>query len=244
MIIESPRHLVSLTEQRDEEIELVFQAFRDRMAFARNQPDVIHATIFKNVAAAAGASLEHTHSQLIGLPILPALVQEELRGAQQHFHQNGCCIYCQLIDQERQTGARLVGSSPHFVAFCPFASRCAFEMWVLPTEHASHFEEIPARRSLELGQFVRQCIARLEGTQSCTAYNYVIHSAPFDTRAVDHYHWHIEILPRIAKAAGFEWGTGFHINSVPPEDAAMALKNVNLPRLVQMAEDISTRKTS
>jgi UDPglucose--hexose-1-phosphate uridylyltransferase len=133
-----------------------------------------------------------------------------------------------MIRQEQHAALRFLDRTPHFIAFCPFASRFSYETWVLPTRHASHFEHTADERLSEMGQLVRRCIARIEAAAGRPAYNCVLHSSPFDTDDNDHYHWHMEILPRIAKTGGFEWGTGYHINSVPPEEAAFTLRNADL----------------
>jgi UDPglucose--hexose-1-phosphate uridylyltransferase len=244
VIIESPHHLVSMCDQCDEEVALVLGVYRDRLIAASGRPNVVHAIVFKNVGVAAGASLEHTHSQLLALPVVPATVAEEECGAQQYYQQHDRCIYCDLIEQEQRAESRVVGRSAHFVALCPFASRFAMETWILPAEHSSHFEQTRDAQLVELAQMVRQCLLRLQVALAGVAYNFVIHSAPFDTAALGHYHWHIEILPRIANAAGFEWGTGFHINSIPPEQAARTLRTVDLSCFIPTGEDVSTRKTS
>ena len=229
VFIESPRHVASMSQQTDEELELTFRAYRDRVQAAGQVVSVVHAMVFKNVRPAAGASLEHVHSHLTGLPIVPALVQEELDGVRRYGQQNDRCVFCDMIQQEQQATLRMLDRTSHFVAFCPFASRFAYETWILPIGHASHFQHVADDHLPELGRLVRRSVARLEKVLGQPAYNYVIHSAPFDMDCTDHYHWHIEILPRIAKAGGFEWGTGYFINSVPPEEAALALREVVPP---------------
>jgi UDPglucose--hexose-1-phosphate uridylyltransferase len=244
VVIESPRHVVTMSDLSPEEAALVFCAYRDRMQAFRQLPHIVHAMAFKNAGPAAGASLEHLHSHLTGLPIVPAVVQEQLTGAIQYHDQHHRCVYCDMIGQEEKVGQRVVDRSANFIALCPYASRFSYETWVLPIGHESHFDEIMLDRLSELGELMHRCIARIETLIGTPAYNYVVHSAPFDIRGMDHYHWHIEILPRIAKAGGFEWGTGFHINSVPPEDAASALRNVILSDLLRTGKDNSTGKTS
>ncbi len=244
VIIESPQHVVSMSDQRDDEVALVLGVYRDRLIAASGRPNVVHATVFKNVGVAAGASLEHTHSQLVALPMVPATILEEQCGAQHYYQQHDRCIYCDMIEQEQRAESRVVRRSAHFVALCPFASRFALETWILPAEHSSHFEQTRDAQLVELAQMVRQCLLRLQVALDGAAYNFIIHSAPFDTAVLRHYHWHIEILPRIANAAGFEWGTGFHINSIPPEQAARTLRTVDPSCLIPKAEDVLNRKTS
>ena len=182
--------------------------------------------LFKNVGAAGGASLEHTHSQFIVTPIVPISVWEEMTGALEFFNYRGRCIYCDMVQQELATEKRIVLDTPHFTAFCPYASRFPFETWIVPKTHSSHFENIPKPGVDDLGSVLRQVLNKLELALDSPAYNYIIHTAPFDHQELPHYHWHIEIIPRLTKVAGFEWGSGFYINPVPPEDAAAFLREV------------------
>ena len=187
---------------------------------------LVYGMIFKNVGAAAGASLEHTHSQLIVTPIVPVSVGEEIAGAHEFYDFRGRCVFCDMVNQELASEKRIVLDTPGFVAICPFASRFPFETWVLPKQHSSHYENIQKPAVDELARVMRQVIGRIETAVDRPAYNYILHTAPFDTSELPHYHWHIEIIPRLTNTAGFEWGTGFYINPVPPEEAAAFLREV------------------
>jgi UDPglucose--hexose-1-phosphate uridylyltransferase len=184
--------------------------------------------VFKNVGKVAGASLEHTHSQIIVLPTVPRTVGDEMRGAQQFYDYRGRCIFCDMVAQELDDGERVVLEGEQFVAFEPYASRFPFETWILPKRHASHVEEITRESVAELAYCLKASLQKLEKALNDPAYNYMIHTTPFDLGAVDHYHWHIEIIPRLTKVAGFEWGTGFYINPVPPESAAEFLRGTQV----------------
>jgi len=131
-----------------------------------------------------------------------------------------------MADQERATASRLVVDSAGFIAFCPFAARFPYETWIMPTVHSSHYETITAEACAELAEVMLSVLAKIDAALDRPAYNYIVHTAPFDTARSDHYHWHIEIIPRVTKTAGFEWGTGFYINPVPPEHAAQAMRRL------------------
>lgn len=227
VIIESPRHLASTADLTQPELEEVLWVYRDRLVDLRRDPRLVYGMIFKNVGAAAGASLEHTHSQLIVTPIVPINVWEEMTGALEFFNYRGRCVYCDMAGQELASEKRLVLDSPGFVAFCPFASRFPFETWILPKTHGSHFENIQKHGVEELARVLRQTIGKIEVALDRPAYHYIIHNSPFDTGELPHYHWHIEIIPRLTKPAGFEWGSGFYINPVAPEEAAAFLREVD-----------------
>ena len=189
----------------------------------------LHGTrLFKNVGSAAGATLEHTHSQLIVTPIVPVNVAEEMAGAEEFFNYRGRCIFCDMIHQELGSEKRLVLDTPNFIAFEPFASRFPFETWILPKQHNSHYENIQKIEVDELATVLKTILLKLEIALDRPAYNYIIHTSPLDNQALRHFHWHIEVIPRLTRVAGFEWGTGFYINPVPPEESATFLRNIEV----------------
>ena len=225
VIIESPKHHISMADLEESAIREVLWAYRDRLIDLRQDRRFVHGMIFKNVGAAAGASLEHTHSQLIVTPTIPIAVWEEMTGALEFHNYRGRCIYCDMIQQEIDTDSRVVLDTEHFIAFCPFASRFPFETWIVPKVHSSHFENIPKTSVDDLGTMLKTVLSKLETALERPPYNYIIHTAPFDHQDLLHYHWHIEIIPRLTKVAGFEWGSGFYINPMPPEHAAKFLRD-------------------
>ena len=154
-----------------------------------------------------------------------------MTGSLEFFNYRGRCIYCDMVQQELSVEKRIVHDSTHFTAFCPFASRFPFETWIVPKHHSSHFENIPKPGVDDLGHVLHQVLNKLEIALDKPAYNYIIHTAPFDMGELPHYHWHIEVIPRLTKVAGFEWGSGFYINPVPPEDAAGFLREVKVDEL-------------
>ena len=226
VVIESPRHLSTTTQLSTDALRDVFWIYRDRLVDLKKDSRLVYGTIFKNVGAAAGASLEHTHSQLIATPIVPINVTEELNGSQAYYQYRGRCVFCDMLHEELAFEKRIVFDSPGFVAFCPFAARFPFETWIVPTNHASHYETTSRDHCEELARVIKRVLGKIETALDRPAYNYIIHTAPFDTHALAHYHWHIEIIPRVTKTAGFEWGSGFYINPVPPEDAALFMQNL------------------
>jgi UDPglucose--hexose-1-phosphate uridylyltransferase len=228
VIIEAPKHVISTSDLSEEQIQEVLWVYRDRLVDLKKDARLVYGMIFKNVGPEAGASLEHTHSQLIVTPIVPISVWEEMTGSLEFYNFRGRCIYCDMIQQELATEKRIVLDSPGFVAFCPFASRFPFETWILPKAHSSHYENIQRNGIDELSGVMKHVITKIEAALDQPAYNYIIHTGPFDTQELGHYHWHIEIMPSLTKAAGFEWGTGFYINPVMPEEAAAFLREVEV----------------
>ena len=224
VLIESPRHLRWTSELDPATVGHIFRLYQQRLLAYARDPRIKSAQIFKNVGRAAGASLAHLHSQLLALPLISPVLELELAASQQSFAEQGECPFCRLIEQELAAGERVVDQTPGFVCLSAFAARVPYELWILPRQHGSHYEQASEASVAEFAGFVHQVISRLERTLPGTAYNYLIHSAPFDSQPLVHYHWHMEILPRSTTLAGFEWGTGLNINPIVPERAAARLR--------------------
>jgi len=224
VIIETPRHEVSLSGLSADETLNVILAYKHRLLDLKQDSRFVYGMLFKNVGQPAGASVEHTHSQLIVLPTVPKLVNEEMSGAKLFYDYRGRCLFCDIIRQQIQTNSRIVLKNDHYLSFNPYASRFPFETWILPLDHASHFENMPDEKLPKLAEILLETICRLESTLKSPSYNYILHTTPFNVDYSEYYHWHIEIIPRLTRIAGFEWGTDFYINPVPPEDAARYLR--------------------
>ena len=227
VIIEGPQHCVSITEMADPLIRDVLSMYRDRLLDLRKDARFSYGMVFKNSGVAAGATLEHSHSQLVVMPVVPRNVAVEMRCMREFMHYRDRCLICDMVAQELSQEARVVQRDEHFIAFAPFASRFPFEIWVTPRSHAAHFEDTSPDGLAALGSMLKACLAKLERALNMPPYNYIIHTAPFRRVEEDEFHWHIEIIPRIIHLAGFEWGTGFYINTVPPESAAQYLKDTD-----------------
>jgi UDPglucose--hexose-1-phosphate uridylyltransferase len=228
VIVECPHRETNLSRLPVGAIREVLWAYRDRLVDLKRDSRLVHGLIFKNKGAAAGASLDHSHSQLIVNPIVPIAIRDELAGSEAFFRYRGRNIFSDMIQQELATEERVVIDSPGFLVICPFASRFPFETWIIPKQHSSHFENVTRQGIEELGTVLKQTLRKHELALDDPAYNYVIHTAPFDVQDLPHYSWHIEIYPRITGVAGFEWGSGFYINSVAPEEAARALRAIDV----------------
>lgn len=224
VIIESPRHICSMSEQSADEIAHTLTIYRRRMCALRDEGRWKSVLIFKNVGAAAGASLEHVHSQLLALPMVPSDLAIEVNRCARYYAQKRTCLFCVLLARQFSRRTRLVLFDGQVSAICPYASRFAYETWFLPRKHASSFEAASDETLASVAWMLRSWVRSLERIIPQVSYNYYIHSAPFDTDCHDHYHWHIEAFPRIQRLAGFECGSGCFINSVGPDAAADRLR--------------------
>jgi UDPglucose--hexose-1-phosphate uridylyltransferase len=229
VIIETPDHQKTLAMLSPRQIEDVLWAYRDRILDLKKDRRFKYIMIFKNHGEAAGASLEHTHSQLIALPVVPKRVREETDGAKEYFRFKERCIFCDIIRQELESGVRVIADTPAFIAIAPFAPRFPFEIWIMPRVHQSAFEDSQRQEFEQLAVMLKDMLTRLDKVLDFPAYNYIIHTSPIPESPNEHYHWHLEIMPKLTKIAGFEWGTGFHINPTPPEESAKFLRDAAVP---------------
>ena len=224
VVIETPDHDRQLPDLPAEAMEEVLQAYIDRLQVLSRDPRFHYVLVFKNQGPEAGATLEHAHSQIIATPVVPRQVQEELNGAQQHYSAAQRCIFCDIVEQERG-GERWIHEEAGFVALSPYAARFPFETWILPVEHAAHFENLKSSDRAAVAGLLQLILRRLKSRVGNPPYNMAIHTAPCNEHnAHEYYHWHMEIMPKLTQPAGFEWGSGFHINPVSPEEAAATLR--------------------
>ncbi len=224
VVIEAPEHDAVIERLPASHFAEVLRAYCERIRDLAKDPRLEYVMVFKNHGDPAGASLEHTHSQLIATPIVPIMVEEELAGALQHFRIKQRCIWCDIVRQERRDGIRVVREEGGFVALAPFAPRFPFETWILPVAHRSSFEDTPGGEFLSLAGLIAKVLEGMTRHLGDPPYNFMLHSAPLRTPSLDHFHWHLEIIPKLTRVAGFEWGTGFFINPTPPEEAAEYLR--------------------
>lgn len=228
VIIETPDHQKQTADLSLPELEQVVAAFKGRSLDLRGDRRLKYTLIFKNFGLSAGASLEHTHSQLIALPIVPKRVLEELKGAERYFEFRERCPFCDMLQQELHDDERLIAENKSFIAFCPFVSSFPFEISILPKTHSSDFALITPEAIRDLVRLLKEVLLRMRSVLSDPSYNFIIHTAPIEPRERDEYHWRVELIPKLIKVAGFEWGTGFYINPTPPELAAKSLREISL----------------
>ncbi len=224
VLIETPDHYLDLGELSDVHVRDIFWAIKMRISDLQKDIRFKYILAFKNHGSAAGASLAHSHIQMIATPIIPKRVQEELEGAQKYYEYKERCIFCDIIRQELQADIRIVKANKYVVALEPFAARFPFETWVMPIHHYSRFEDISYDDTLELAKLMKEILHKIKTTLGNPPFNFILHTAPQQNHNYYEYHWHIEIIPKLTKVAGFEWGSGFYINHIPPEDAAKVLR--------------------
>ena len=226
VIVETPDHNRKLSQFSVAEMEQVLSAYRERILDLKRDMRFRYVMVFRNYGRAAGASVEHPHSQLIALPVIPTTIARELEGARAHWAHKERCVFCDIVQKERRDKARLVYDNGEHVVIAPYASRFPFETWIMPRTHRSSFESVDGPELKSLADALRTALHKLELGLDDPPYNITLHTSPFSVGEVTHYHYHIQIMPSLATPAGFEWGSGFHINSTPPEEAARFLRDV------------------
>ncbi|MHB1130836.1 MAG: galactose-1-phosphate uridylyltransferase [Chloroflexota bacterium] len=224
VIIASPRHVASAADLPLRQHELVLRAYRDRYLAHQREPGVEYVHIAMNYGREAGASRDHLHAQLFALPLVPPLVESELHNAGAYHAKYGECLLCAMAREELAAGERVVLENDRFVVFIPFAAQSPFELWLVPKGHEPRFEAQDSSGEALLAATLREVLVRLAGVLGDPPFNYWLHTAP-PRRPVDaYYHWHLELVPKLGIAAGFELGTDMMINVVCPEQAAALLR--------------------
>jgi UDPglucose--hexose-1-phosphate uridylyltransferase len=224
VIVDCPEHVASLADTAEDNVRGVFLAYRDRALDLKRDPRFEYIQLFKNQGEVAGGALEHSHTELIALPLVPHNLQMELKGAARYFEFRNRCVFCDIVRQELANRSRIVLEGAHVLVLAPFASRSPFELWVLPKRHASHFEAQPDEIYRDFAATLQTVLGRLDRALERPAYNFVLHTAPLRQGEIESFDWHLEIVPRLSRTGGFAVGTGFYLNPTPPEEAARFLR--------------------
>jgi len=228
VLIETPEHAQPLADQPLAQVVGLFAAAKERMLDLSRDLRLRSIVLFKNHGVAAGATLSHSHSQLIALPLVTPDLAEELRCAKEHFERKERCVFCDVLAQELEDRSRLVYQNEGFVALSPYAARSPFETWILPQKHRSNFETSDSRELEGLGEALKTVLRKLDVALEKPAYNFYLHTQPLREPLSGYYHWHLEVKPMLTQQAGFEWGSGVSINPTPPEEAAAFLRQTEV----------------
>ncbi|KAK4377266.1 hypothetical protein RND71_003562 [Anisodus tanguticus] len=225
VVIESPVHSVNLSDLSPVQVGEFLLASKKRIEQLRNCESIKYVQVFKNHGASAGASMSHSHTQIIALPIVPPTVSARLDSMMEYYKQTGKCSLCDI-----QPNEFLIDESAHFISLVPFAATFAFEIWIIPRDHSSHFHEIDSEKAIDLGGLLKLMLSKMSLQLNNPPFNLLIHTSPFqdDPSHAPSTHWFIQIAPHLSGVGGFEIATGCYINPVFPEDAAKILRDVRI----------------
>ncbi len=233
IIIESPEHSVRPEDKGLDQMIKVIRTYRERMLDLEKDPRLRYTLIYKNSGIEAGAIYSHPMSHLTSTPVIPKRVKEELDGAKEYFAYKERCIFCDIIREEIRIGSRIILETRHFISFCPYASKFPFESWIVPKRHSCTFQNIGMEEIEDMAFILSSILKKMRAVFPGLAFNYFIHSAPNRIPRKDHwhtlgedFHWHMEIMPRLLRTSGFEWGSGFYILPTSPEHASKWLREV------------------
>jgi UDPglucose--hexose-1-phosphate uridylyltransferase len=204
----------------------ILDSYQTRYLDLMNKKSVRYIEIFHNHGKKAGASISHPHSQLVAIPVVSPYIQLELTGSEEYYRSHKKCVFCDIVEWEIDYKKRVIFENEDFIVIAPFASRVAFEMWVIPKKHSPYFERISDEEKISGGQALHQAIRKIGKVLDEPDFNFYLHTAPCDGKDYPHYHWHIEILPKTSTWAGFELSTGIEISAMEPELAAEYLREV------------------
>lgn len=225
VIIESPEHDANIATVPLKQVEEIVNAYKDRYLDLKKDTRFKYMLLFKNHGRGSGASLSHPHSQLIATPMIPKHIMEELRDSYNYYSfTGGTCIYDEIVSTELEEKVRIVLENEYFITLSPYAPRFPFELWILPKRHDPYFEDMDDTERHYFAKILQETLSKYYKLLDNPPYNFYIHTAPCDGKDYRFYHWHLEITPRLTNPAGFERGTGFYINPMPPEEAARFLR--------------------
>lgn len=225
VIVETPQHDLDLTALSNGEILEVLQTYRARFAAAVSDSHVEHLVIFRNQGPRAHASLEHPHSQLVGLPFIPPLVEEVLERSRRYRTERTDMLLLDMARAEIESGSRLVLATEQLAAFVPFAAAHEYEIWIVPRLAPTRFDRVDDPLLLDLARVLRRVLGALAETLEQPDYNYVLHTPPLRAGAEKLIPWYVQVIPRHAVSAGFEMGIGVRIVATPPEEAAGRIRS-------------------
>jgi UDPglucose--hexose-1-phosphate uridylyltransferase len=222
VIVESPNHDESPADAQLPQLELLIHAYIDRLRDLSAKPYVKYVSIFRNYGQLAGASMSHAHSQVIAVPMVPPLIQEEMDASKKFYEEHAKCVFCDIIERETR-GPRVISDGADFAVFAPYASINPMEFWIAPKKHASNILGLGDGEVAEFAKTLKASLGALKDLVNDPPYNYGFHLA-LDKAAENYYHWHLEVQPKLSIWAGFEITTGTYINTVTPETAAESLR--------------------
>jgi UDPglucose--hexose-1-phosphate uridylyltransferase len=231
ILIESPEHNTRPEDMGLEQMVRVINLYRDRLVDLEKDSRLRYVLIYKNSGKDAGETSSHPVSYIMATPVIPKKVKDELDSAKEYYNYKERCIFCDIVSEELRVGERIILETKNFIAFCPYAAKFPFESWIIPKKHNCAFQEITQEEIEDMGLILMSMLKKLRQIFIEPPFNYFLHTSPNMVPRKNHwhtlgedFHWHLEIIPRLRRMSGFEWGSGFYILQTSPENAAKYLR--------------------
>ncbi|MEI0604427.1 DUF4921 family protein [Brachyspira alvinipulli] len=227
VVIEHPDHFFNFYNADTEDFYYIFDALIMRLKNLATNKDMLYSLYFKNFGPEAGASLSHSHSQIITTPFIPIQMKDEISGALEYYNENKKCVYCDIIEEELKLNERVICENDTFIAISPFASRSPYQIYIMPKFHSHSIIYSSNIELLDFASILKEVFDRLLRTLGEVSFNYVLHTLSPVLKDKYFYssHWFLDIMPKMSKLAGYELGSGVYINSIKPEDATQHLRD-------------------
>ena len=222
VIVDTPDHFETIQDFDAGHLFRVLKVLRARYENILSRDGIKYVQIFKNCGPDAGASIMHSHWQIIGVPVVPEEQTKTAGTLKSHRIKTGECLICSVLRHERERGIRIVGENSRFTALSPYASRMSYECDIIAKEHISRFSEFDDRALFDLARLLREVLSAVRTLRKEICFNLCFEDTPKGRDG----HWFMRVLPRMGNLAGFEYGTHSYINPVLPEDAAEYMRKI------------------
>jgi UDPglucose--hexose-1-phosphate uridylyltransferase len=229
VIVDTPRHDLSVATMSVEHVKELMHVYQRCFLRATETPKIAYTVVFKNHGVRAGTSLEHPHSQMVAVPLVPGFIRDRVEVAARYYDDHGECPYCKMLSWEIGERERIVFETKHFASFVLFAAYSPFHIWVMPKRHASTFADVRPEELDDLGICLHETVKRIFYGLKDPDFNYVVRSAPMEYRGSHYTHWYVSLMTRLSTPAGFELGSGMYINASIPEESAAFLRDAKIP---------------
>ncbi|MDD4548792.1 MAG: HIT domain-containing protein [Syntrophomonadaceae bacterium] len=220
VVIETPEHGVEFHDFSVDRIILVYRMLKQRYRELAGDSRIKYIQIYKNRGLFAGASLQHSHSQILAFPVVP----DQNKGIPKYFNKTGQCLICDILEQEKEKAERVIYESNYFLVLCPYASRFSYESWIVPKRHTEHFSDISDEEIEDLADVIKGFFTAMLASLDDPSYNIMINTAPVNVPYQGGYHWYMEITPRLLIANAAELSSGYYMNPVSPEISAQIIR--------------------
>jgi UDPglucose--hexose-1-phosphate uridylyltransferase len=228
VVVLHPSHNTTLALMQPHEIQAGLETMQRRGREIARDQRIEQIIMFKNHGERAGASLVHPHSQIVALPVVPSSIRSRLLEARRYFDDTGMCVFSVMLEDELSHGSRLVTVSDYFVAFSLYAAASPFHIWIIPRHGGASFLDATTEEMADLGVVLRDVLYRIYVGLRDPDYNLVVRSAPAKDRGNCYFRWYLTLIPRLSRMAGFELGSGMHINPTLPEGCAAFLRDLDV----------------